>query len=52
MNSVHSTDLVIAVAGKSPATHAEQHMGVQRIEDPHYPRGYRELRSPQRCVNF
>jgi hypothetical protein len=21
-------------------------MGVQRIEDPHHPRGYRELRSP------
>ena len=22
------------------------HFGVQRIEDPHHPRGYRELRSP------
>lgn len=21
-------------------------MGVQRVEDPHHPRGYRELRSP------
>jgi len=22
------------------------HLGVQRIEDPHHPRGFRELRSP------
>jgi len=22
------------------------HLGLQRIEDPHHPRGYRELRSP------
>ena len=24
-------------------------LGVQRIEDPHHPRGYRELRPKQRC---
>ena len=26
-------------------------LGVQRIEDPHHPRGYRELRSPAEMLN-
>lgn len=27
-------------------------LGVQRIEDPHHPRGYRELRSPAEMRNL
>lgn len=34
--------------GREPIHHKSRLMrpGVQRIEDPHHPRGYRELRSP------
>lgn len=46
MNCVPSTDRLPAVAGNSLPNQGFIRLGVQRIEDPHHPRGYRELRSP------
>lgn len=45
MNCAQSIDLLLAVVGKCSQTQADR-LGIQRIDDPHHPRGYRELRSP------
>src|SRR3974377_1796716 len=46
MNSVRFTARCSAAAGSRLEKNADLRLGVQRIEDPHHPRGNRELRSP------
>jgi hypothetical protein len=37
----------LSCCGREPAVRIRVlHLGVRRVEDPHHPRGYRELRSP------
>jgi len=46
MNSVQFTDPLPAAAVSQHKECAFYASGVKRVEDPHHPRGYRELRSP------
>jgi hypothetical protein len=47
MNSALSTNRAPAAVGNRGLVRPKLiRMGVQRVEDPHHPRGYRELRSP------
>jgi hypothetical protein len=45
MNTAQSTDRSSAAAGNKLGRNVPYQLGVRRIQDPHHPRGYRELRS-------